>query len=132
MNPRPLFCIFYLSVYKMSSKNVRYLVLLNFKIDGGPPYMSFRTNGIFFNSLYNAFNESTTILRNTILIISKFNSFFTTQHKKNKTEIRTKKNGNSTGITVFVTWGTVCVVFLFWYLSSFCLVFVVFLSCFDL
>ncbi len=65
--------------------------------------------------------------RRTVQIISKFNSFFTTQHNKNKTETRQKQNqtrqkqnGNTTEITFFVTWGFVFVVFLLWFLWCFC------------
>ncbi len=51
---------------------------------------SFKTYGIFFNKLFNAFDESKTILRGTLQIISKFKSVFTTRDNKNKTVTRPK------------------------------------------
>ena len=76
MNPRTLFWIFYLSVYKMTwAEQI---------------LTSFKSYWIFFNKLFNAFDELTTILRDTRQIISKFKSFFRTRHNKNKTETRPK------------------------------------------
>ncbi len=51
---------------------------------------SFKSYGIFFNRLFNAFDESSTILRDTVQIISKCKVFFTIRHSKNKTEILPK------------------------------------------